>query len=525
MIAAEKGSTETATVPRSRHAGRPRYLAGRSAARAIGVGEGKLGPAGAYRLPIPLLLTFVCLYGGACGKTTTPPPSRPIILIVLIDTLRHDAVGASGGVQGYSPTFDSLAAQGLLFSEMRSQSPWTRPSVGTLLTSRYPSELGIDHGGHHGVMQALPSTVAYLPELLRDQGYSVAALFSNPHLKIWTRFDRGFELYEYVDHRLAAEFRGRTESVLDSLARGKRPFFFYVHTMEPHLPYRAHPELDPPAPRASGFFRPPVIHRKLLTSPDLPADVRAHIRDLYHEEVLAADRWVGELLAHLRAAGAADNTIVLVTSDHGEEHWEHGSAEHGHTLYEELLRVPAVLSVPPKLRGRLGTRAGARPARLLDLAPTLLDLAGLPPLAGARGASLLAARTGECMDIEPWLAEATLYGDQLRSVRAGNWKLIRRRPMTRSSTSSVATQGKGTICSLRAGVCRSTPDLHSRWIRSGPPVICPRRERRASPWMRLLAVSSRAWGIWGTDLFRPADRRIVAHEGGPAFGAIYIDLS
>ncbi|MAE68980.1 MAG: hypothetical protein CME06_00765 [Gemmatimonadetes bacterium] len=419
------GSNEADTSSGPRQPGSSLVIDRPIAAVEVGVGEGMLEPERAYRLPILLLLTCACLCWSACTRTNTPPPSGPNILIVLIDTLRYDAIGADGGPQGYSPTFDSLAAEGLLFTEMRSQSPWTRPSVGTLLTSRYPSELGIDHGGHHGVMQALPSTVDYLPELLRNQGYSVAALFSNPHLKVWTRFDRGFELYEYVDHRLEGEFRARTESVLDSLARGDRPFFFYVHTMEPHLPYRAHPELNPPAPRASGVYRPPRIDRKLLTSIDLPPDLRKHIRDLYHEEVLAADRWAGELLERLRRAGAAENTIVLMTSDHGEEHWEHGSAEHGHTLYEELLRVPAVLSAPGELREYLGTGAITRPARILDLAPTLLDLAGLPRLPGARGTSLLGAPVGGGRADEPWLAEATLYGDQLRAVRAGDWKLIR----------------------------------------------------------------------------------------------------
>ncbi len=330
------------------------------------------------------------------------PDPRPNLLLILVDTLRPDVLGSYGGDPGVAPTLDSLARCGLRFEDLISQSPWTRPAVGSLFSSRYPTELGIDHGGHNGVMQALPEEVGTLPQALADAGYAVAALQSNPHLKTWTRFDRGFESYEFIAEERRGELRARALEMLRSLAHGDRPFFFYLHLMEPHLPYLAHADLPPPTPEPPPptSFAPPIVRRQLLTSPDLPQPLRAHIRHLYATDIRFADAWLAELMRALRSTGEARQTMILVVSDHGEEHWDHGATEHGHTLHRELLWVPGIL-VPPShgggaqmtelRRARAARDDGTIPggARILDLAPTLLELLDAPPLPGARGISLV----------------------------------------------------------------------------------------------------------------------------------------
>ena len=290
------------------------------------------------------LLTLVCLVVSGCTRLSQPSDvDQPHLLVFLVDTLRSDALSQPTDGQSASPSLDSLATRGIALEQLVSPSPWTRPAIASLFTSRYPSELGIDHGGHHGVMQVLPGDVPSLPQVMADAGYATAAVIANPHLKFWTRFDRGFDHFEFIDHGRETHFRRRAEAVLDSLAGGDRPFFLYVHLMDPHLPYRNHGSRAQVPPSEPGEFRPDVVRRNLLTSPGLPPDLKTHIRDLYGQEVTHADRWIGRMLATLRRSGQGDRTIVCVTSDHGEEHWDHGGAEHGHTLHGELLRVPGIV--------------------------------------------------------------------------------------------------------------------------------------------------------------------------------------
>lgn len=381
-----------------------------------------------------LLLLTTCL---GCAKG--PEPAQPNVLLILVDTLRPDMMGTYGGDPAVSPTLDSLAQQGAVFDPLISQAPWTRPAVGALLTSRYPSELGMDHGGLNGVMQALPESAPYLPVVMAAAGYSVAAVQSNPHLKIWTYFNRGFELYDYIAESRRTEFRARATTVLDSLAREERPFFLYLHLMEPHLPYLNHPDLPEPAPAppADVGFRPRIIRRQLLTSPGLGEQTQRWIRHVYQRDIRFADAWLAQLLSTLRASGQAENTLILMVSDHGEELWEHGGAEHGHTLHDELLRVPGILVLPARgggtvlaeARQALRERADPTvrgPARLVDLAPTVLDLLELPDLPDAQGQSLRSGLlTGIAPTMPPSLAEALLYGNQQRALMDGRWKLVR----------------------------------------------------------------------------------------------------
>jgi arylsulfatase A-like enzyme len=422
------------------------------------------------------LLLLASVNGCDSAQRHLPRDDAPPVnvLCILLDTLRPDVLGAYGGDPGVAPTLDSLAATGLLCDRLYSQAPWTRPAVGTLLTSRYPQELGIDHGGHNGVMQALPDEAAYLPESFRSAGYAVAAVQSNPHLKLWTRFDRGFRPYDFIAESHRDQFRARAESLLDSLAMGESPFFLYLHLMEPHLPYIRHPDLPAPAPKPppapTSGFRPDVVRRRLLTSAGLSAEMQKWIRHVYAEDVRFADLWLGQLLARLRATGEADNTLILVLSDHGEEFWEHGGAEHGHTLHRELLWVPGIWVLPKNGGGKTLERVRAvrasrlqeiaggdglereggpavsssggsdgaaverrgggqrlrAPMRLLDVAPTLLDLCDLPPLDGARGRSYAAAfASDEAPPFDATLAEGLLYGAQQRALITPRWKLIR----------------------------------------------------------------------------------------------------
>lgn len=382
----------------------------------------------ALRRTLPaLILMAVSVHG--CGPRPTGPPEGPNVLLLVVDTLRPDAIATYGGHPAVAPTLDSLAATGIVFDDLFSQAPWTRPAMAALLSSRYPSEVGIDDGGTLYVMQGLPETVPYLPEVFSEAGYAVRAVQCNPNLKVWTGFARGFDTYDFIAESERTEFRSRAEAVLDSLCAGERPFFYYLHVMEPHLPYLNHPDLPPPelpAPPSTGY-RPDVIWRDVLASPNLSNELKDHIRRTYLRDVRFGDVWLGKFFARLRAAGQGDRTLVCVISDHGEEHWEHGGVEHGHTLHREVLQIPGILVLPRENPGAAPPRRVSSTSRLTDIGPTLLELAGLPPLAGQRGRSLLPLLEdpGLHWDLEPTLAEGMLYGEQERALITPGWKLIR----------------------------------------------------------------------------------------------------
>ncbi|MGH7150489.1 MAG: sulfatase family protein, partial [Planctomycetota bacterium] len=194
-----------------------------------------------------------------------------------------------------------------------------------------------------------------------------------------------------------------------------RRFFLWVHYLDPHLPY------DAPG---SARSVPLSFLEDMRVGRVAPAGALPQAREAYAEEVLYADREIGRLLAHLRARDLEKETLVVLTSDHGEEFGEHGGFEHGHSLHDEVLRVPLLLAFPGSRHA--GRRVGAT-VSLLDLAPTILAVAGLPPDPGAEGSSLLPLLEGGA---EPApraaFSESLLYGEEAKSIRTDRWRLILR---------------------------------------------------------------------------------------------------
>jgi arylsulfatase A-like enzyme/Tfp pilus assembly protein PilF len=324
------------------------------------------------------------------------------VILLTIDTLRADRVGVYGGPAGVTPTLDALAARGVTFLDATAHVPLTLPSHVSLLSGRYPPRHGVrDNQGF-----TLRADARLLAEILRASGYHTAAVIASFVLNRSTGLARGFAEY---NERFAGA--GRAHVTLSDLERrgpeiareaakwvsgAQEPFFLWVHLYDPHAPY------DPPRAFASRF-------------PSRP----------YEGEIATSDWSAGEVLAAVPAPVRA-RTFVIATSDHGESLGDHGEAEHGMLLYDSTLHVPLIIA-GPELPAALRV---AQQVRLVDVAPTILELLHVPREAGMDGTSFMNLVRGTTTTAVPSSYAETAYGylhfgwSELRSVRDGDWKYI-----------------------------------------------------------------------------------------------------
>jgi arylsulfatase A-like enzyme len=327
----------------------------------------------------------------APGATGSPVPATPLSFVVyIVDALRADRLGGYGNPRPLTPAIDRFAAGAVLFAEARAQSSWTRPAVATLFTGLTP----LRHGAT-GIDSRLPDDVITLAERLRESGYRTGYVTSNGNTTEAFGFGQGIDFFRWV-HGASEDDKVRWSGVhragrdfLDGVPAGK-PFFLVLHTVEPHAPYR--PPAEARARWAEGVD-PRLGDRDVLVrlpgSHPGPAVVR-QVSALYDAEVADADAGFADLLSELERRGRQGDTAVLFLSDHGEELFDHGNVEHGRTLFEEQLRIPLILRVP----GLPGGRRIASPIDQLDVAPTLLELAGFPVPEDLPGRSFAAALHG-----------------------------------------------------------------------------------------------------------------------------------
>jgi arylsulfatase A-like enzyme/Tfp pilus assembly protein PilF len=328
--------------------------------------------------------------------------SAPNVVLVTIDTLRADRVGAYGYAGAHTPALDRLAREGVLLQDAVVQVPQTRPSHATILTGLQPYE----HGLRDNYSPPLAAGTPTLATLLRAAGWDTAAFIGAYPVSRLSGLDQGFGVYEDPFSGKGAEGDGRTErragEVVDRalgwLRKPRtRPFLAWLHLFDPHAPYEA------PPPWKQRFARRP-----------------------YDGEVAYADAEVGRLVAWLDSAGLRGKTLVVVTSDHGEGLGEHGEDEHMFFVYDSTLRVPLVLSWPGQLPA--GARASGQ-FRSVDLLATVLELVGVKAPATSGVSRAAALRSGGPIGESESYAE-TLYSQlhfgyaPLRALRGDGWKYI-----------------------------------------------------------------------------------------------------
>lgn len=343
----------------------------------------------ASRITSLLTLALAGALSGGCREGAPPvPDERPgpqRIILISLDTVRPDHLGVYGYARPTSPAIDRFAATAVVFDDVVAQASATLASHASILTSRIPRH----HGARFAERQALGADVPTLAGLLREAGYRTVAFTGGGQMDRRFGLDRGFD--EYQETRLNQNFRETAGLGIQWLrANREERVFLFLHTYEPHHPYVARGlpglESDYDGPL------PPVIPAELLKeisfgSREIDERDLAHIVNAYDNDLRSTDDGFHRLHRFLRRQGFLDDALVVLTSDHGEELGEHGAVGwHGHTLYEELLRVPLIVKLPG------GAHAGTRVAasvRSLDIAPTILDLAGVPIPEGFQGVSLL----------------------------------------------------------------------------------------------------------------------------------------
>ena len=371
--------------------------------------------------------------GGGDDDAGAAAAHRAVVLIV-IDALRADHLGTYGyEARPTSPNIDRRAAQGRVFERAWATSSWTLPSFGSILTGHLPSAhaagVEVDDGSEatFEVVAArrfvtLPDAVPTVAERMAAAGFATGAFVANPFLDPRFGLGRGFGYYDHydtsnADARPAAEVVDLALQWIDD--NGSRPFFLMVHLFDPHLDYGA------PAPFGGRFVDPAGTDLELPVRglwpirnriAEIDAVEREFIAAAYDEEVAYVDAEVERLLSGLQERDLYDDSLIALTSDHGEELFEHGGFEHGHSMYEEVLRVPFILWGPEVAAGRDRT-----PVSLIDLAPTMLAAAGAP-IDDLPGRSLLGG--GGVDTGRPVIAERLLYGEETKAMVSWPHKVI-----------------------------------------------------------------------------------------------------
>jgi arylsulfatase A-like enzyme len=378
------------------------------------------------------------------ARSAAPPApaalaSKPNLILVMVDTLRADHLSCYGGAHAVAtPNLCRIAGDGGTRFAGFSHSSWTKPATATLLTSLVPTS-------HQAMSKtaALPGEVETLAEALQRHGYTTGGIVSNTNLTEAFGFAQGFDEYQYLGpdylfgaresssklvlyqilrrvyfmavpglrfgdfYQDSAVVNERAFEFLDRHA-GSR-FFLFLHYMDPHDPYFRHPY------DGHGIARAANQH----PAPALAAEMHA----LYKGEIAYLDENFGRLLEKLEALGLYDDAVIVLTADHGEEFLDHGGFWHGLTLYDEQLHVPLLV------KWRVGERLAppesvALPARLIDVAPTLLARSGAAPAAAMQGLDLAGDLASRSEAARMVFAEENHEGNVLRAVRSARWKWI-----------------------------------------------------------------------------------------------------
>lgn len=338
-------------------------------------------------------------------------PTGPNIILVVVDCLRADHLSCCGYSRETSPNIDDLAGEGILFKNAYSNSPWTKPSVASIFTSL--------HANKHNtinIKNTLPGEALTIAEVLKNSGYHTCFINGgNPHLTGRFNFDQGFDTYisQSRADRLTNKFLAYMKT------RKKQKFFTYLHYMDLHLPYndnRFNGLFSNTV--AASFFKPGKIlmdNVRLLTERKcLSAQEKNDLEALYDGQIKFIDTALKDITAALKKENMFENTLIIITADHGEEFWEHNNYEHGHTVYNEVIHVPLIIA-----GGKFKNTVINNPVSLVDLFPTILAAAHIPVENDTiHGKNLLKVQP------KPVFSMGTLFGTEKYCLVKGKMKLV-----------------------------------------------------------------------------------------------------
>lgn len=361
-----------------------------------------------------------------------PPRDKPEIastepaknvVIILIDTIRADVFEPIGGQDSKvdTPEFDELTKEATVFTAAYDNENWTKPSVATVLSGLYPVT-------HDAKQQddVLDRKVELLSQQLKAEGFKTGAFIANGYVSDKFGFKKGWDGWRnYIREGRSSRAEHVYDDAIAWLEENKDDrFFLYVQTIDPHVPYRFHEETTP---GYAGDYNGKL--NKILTGKeqaDLSGDHQKlnaadydFIRALYYGEVTYHDQHMGRLLEKLRSWGLMEDTLLIITNDHGEELDDHGKMGHGHSLYDELVRAPLLIRLPGRVPAG---QVLSEPVESVDIAPTVLQVLGMNSSKDHEGVSLVSLMEGRPAQ-RPFYA-VTEFLKAGRSVRVGTWKMI-----------------------------------------------------------------------------------------------------
>ena len=360
----------------------------------------------------------------------TLDPAKNVVVLV-VDTLRADKLRPfNPETRVETPSIDRFASEGVVFELAQAPENWTKPSVASILTGLHPQTHQQKTGD-----AALPGSAVLLSEHLKDNGFATGSFIANGYVSDRFGFDQGWDDYtNYIREGGSTEAKDVFDAAGNWIeAHKEERFFAYIQTIDPHVPY------DPPGEfvrmydpsEYDGQVRPRMTGDLLEKAKRKPPEVVFDARDkrrieaLHDGEITQHDGFFGAFLERLAELGLSDDTLVVVTSDHGEEFNDHGSWGHGHSVYQELLHVPLMFRLPNRLPP--GAKIGDA-VSTLDISSTVTELLGVPPMAQNDGHPLVGLMLGEALT-RPAVAFSDFQDDR-RVITTVRWKLILRGNLT-----------------------------------------------------------------------------------------------
>jgi arylsulfatase A-like enzyme len=392
--------------------------AGRLVAQRRGSGDGEDRPARGLAFFCLLAVGAIVLAALNAGPHLVP---RPNVVLIVVDTLRANHLGIYGYQRDTSPNLDALAREAFLYRNAISTAPWTSPAVGSILTGRYPPQIGITRQPI-----VLDQAVRRLPEVLQARGYQTAGIVSHIYVGRKYNYQQGFGFWDESQAKGHTHVSSHavTKRAIEFLRRHREgPFFLFLHYFDPHFDYIQHEKYD----YSEGYSGPVRSEnnncnelRQLAWKGQLTGSDIRYLRALYDSEISYTDEHIGRFLDELRRRGLYDDALIIVTSDHGESFVDRPDRWIGHTIcvYGECLNVPLILKLP----GQHGHRLIEEWVSIIDIPSTILTLTGpANPLGMAlEGRPLTRPRSGRALFAQTrrWFAKDT--------VVMNDWKLIRR---------------------------------------------------------------------------------------------------
>ena len=388
---------------------------------------------------IRVLLWLLVAALGAIAISCHLGRSKPNVILIIIDTARKDHFSCYGYSRQLTPRIDELAKDGVKFDNAEAAAPWTLPSIASILTGLYPHKhmagyAANDPKTHQEGLTYINSSVITLAEVLFDNKYQTVGSFQNPFVDPGYGLNRGFEIYDYFpgdDLRIR-----RADTVvewamnwLEKAREKRRPFFMVLHFFDPHLAYDPIPQFASPFIYGyKGGLHPPFDPGNADLEKIRNGEIKYNDEDkkfiegLYDGELSFVDSSLGRLFDFLKLNNLYDNTLIIVTGDHGEEFWDHNSYEHGHTLYQELLSMSLIVRFPMAENKGLVVKDRVS---LVDIAPSILAYLRIESTMTTEGMSFIKMPGASIKPASmPIVAEDNRIGDPLQALYRGQYKLI-----------------------------------------------------------------------------------------------------